>query len=103
MGARLGEAVALAHAALEDGLHVLLHLDAERRRAREHDLDAAAQQLLCLLEGEQPAWLGLGLGLGLELGLELGLGLGLGLGLEASTHPRPMPSLEVEEVRREQR
>ena len=47
---RLGEAVALAHTALEDGLHVLLHLNAERRRAREHELDAAAQQLLRLLE-----------------------------------------------------
>ena len=55
VGARLGEAVALAHAALEDGLHVLLHLDTERRGAREHELNAAAQQLLRLLEGDQLA------------------------------------------------
>ena len=44
--------VHLAHAALEDRLHVLLHLDAQRRRACDHQLDAAAQQLLRLLEGE---------------------------------------------------
>mmetsp|Transcript_5041 Transcript_5041/g.16231 ORF Transcript_5041/g.16231 Transcript_5041/m.16231 type:complete len:372 (-) Transcript_5041:71-1186(-) len=50
--ARLGEAVALPHAALEDGLHKLLHLRAEGRRAGHHQLHVAAEQLLHLFEDE---------------------------------------------------
>mmetsp|Transcript_1295 Transcript_1295/g.3106 ORF Transcript_1295/g.3106 Transcript_1295/m.3106 type:complete len:525 (+) Transcript_1295:225-1799(+) len=50
--ARLGESIALAHGAIEDSLHKLLHVRREGRGARDHGANAAAEEGLDLLEDQ---------------------------------------------------